>query len=87
MMLCPYKDEKDETYSGFCEQVLKRDALELLKILDSALEFLTDSGFDTPCDVLISDDGWCDEHCTLHGQTKDCWLRYFSQISKEGKQE
>ena len=31
MMLCPYKDEQDETYSGFCEQVLKRDALELLK--------------------------------------------------------
>ena len=31
LMLCPYKDEQDETYSGFCEQVLKRDALELLK--------------------------------------------------------
>ena len=31
LMLCPYKDEKDETYSGFCEQVLKRDALSLLK--------------------------------------------------------
>ena len=28
---CPYKDEKDETYSGFCEQVLKRDILTLLK--------------------------------------------------------
>lgn len=31
LMLCPYKDEKDETYSGFCEQVLKQDALTLLK--------------------------------------------------------
>ena len=31
MMLCPYKDEQDETYSGFCEQVLKCDALDLLK--------------------------------------------------------
>ena len=31
LMLCPYKDEKDETYSGFCEQVLKQDALDLLK--------------------------------------------------------
>ena len=31
LMLCPYKDEKDETYSGFCEQVLKHDALALLK--------------------------------------------------------
>ena len=29
--LCPYKDEKDETYSGFCEQVLKQDALALLR--------------------------------------------------------
>lgn len=31
LMLCPYKDEQDETYSGFCEHVLKQDALELLK--------------------------------------------------------
>lgn len=31
LMLCPYKDEKDETYSGFCEHVLKQDALALLK--------------------------------------------------------
>ena len=31
LMLCPYKDEKDETYSGFCEQVLKQDALAMLK--------------------------------------------------------
>ena len=31
LMLCPYKDENDETYSGFCEQVLKQDALALLK--------------------------------------------------------
>ena len=31
LMFCPYKDEKDETYSGFCEQVLKQDALALLK--------------------------------------------------------
>lgn len=30
-MLCPYRNEQDETYSGFCEQVLKRDALALLK--------------------------------------------------------
>lgn len=29
--LCPYKDERVETYSGFCEQVLIRDALSLLK--------------------------------------------------------
>lgn len=31
LMLCPYKDEQDETYSGFCEQVLKQDALAMLK--------------------------------------------------------
>ena len=34
-VLCPYKDEKDETYSGFCEQVLKQDALALLKEQDA----------------------------------------------------
>lgn len=31
LMLCPYKDEVDETYPGFCELVLKLDALKLLK--------------------------------------------------------
>lgn len=31
LMLCPYKDEKDETYPGFCDFVLKLDALKLLK--------------------------------------------------------
>lgn len=31
LMLCPYKDEQDETYSAFCEEVLKHDALKLLK--------------------------------------------------------
>ena len=31
MMLCPYRNEQDGTYFGFCEQVLKRDALDLLR--------------------------------------------------------
>ena len=31
MMLCPYKDEQDETYSLLCEHILKQDALELLQ--------------------------------------------------------
>lgn len=31
LMLCPYRNEQDETYSGFCEQVLKQDALALLQ--------------------------------------------------------
>ena len=31
MMLCPYRDEVDETYPGFCEHIMKRDVLELLK--------------------------------------------------------
>ena len=31
LMLCPYKDEKDGTYSGFCEHALLQDALTLLK--------------------------------------------------------
>lgn len=48
-VLCPYKDEKDETYSGFCEQVLKQDALALLKEQQNQIwefqdqvEYLTD---------------------------------------------
>lgn len=40
LMLCPYKDEKDETYSGFCEQVLKQDALALLKEQDDEIKEL-----------------------------------------------
>ena len=35
LMLCPYKDEKDETYSGLCEQVLKQDALALLEYVQT----------------------------------------------------
>lgn len=38
LMLCPYKDEKDETYSGFCEQVLKQDALALLKEQEATIK-------------------------------------------------
>ena len=30
-MLCPYKDDQDETYPGLCEHILKQDALEALK--------------------------------------------------------
>jgi len=40
LMLCPYKDEKDETFSGFCEQVLKQDALSLLKEQQEEIENL-----------------------------------------------
>lgn len=40
LMLCPYKDENDETYSGFCEQVLKQDALELIEEQEKEIENL-----------------------------------------------
>lgn len=40
MMLCPYKDEQDETYSGLCEHILKQDALELLKSQQAEIEEL-----------------------------------------------
>lgn len=40
MMLCPYKDEQDETYPGFCEHILKQDALELLKSQQAEIEKL-----------------------------------------------
>lgn len=42
LMLCPYKDEKDETYSGFCEQVLKQDALALLTEQEERIRDLKD---------------------------------------------
>lgn len=42
LMLCPYKDEQDETYSGFCEQVLKRDVLQLLEFQQAEIERLKD---------------------------------------------
>ena len=31
MMLCPYKDDQDETYPGLCEHIMKQDAIELIK--------------------------------------------------------
>lgn len=40
MMLCPYKDEQDETYSGLCEHILKQDALELLKSQQAEIDKL-----------------------------------------------
>ena len=40
LMLCPYKDEQDETYSGFCEQVLKRDAMSVIRELKAENERL-----------------------------------------------
>ena len=78
---CPYMGAIDQSYMipMKCKEIIMRDALELLKILDSVLKFLAECGLDLPCDELPSDDGWCDEHCSLNGQTKDCWLRYFSK--------
>ena len=40
MMLCPYKDDRDETYSGLCEHIMKQDALELLKDQQAEIERL-----------------------------------------------
>ena len=48
LMLCPYKDEKDETYSGFCEQVLKQDALALLKEQDGKPMIENERGWNCP---------------------------------------
>lgn len=68
-VLCPYKDEKDETYSGFCEQVLKQDALALLKEQE-AVEPVLDSFLHKRCPVCgheviwqkwLNGDVWLDE--------------------------
>ena len=40
MMLCPYRDEVDETYPGFCEQVLKQDALDTIRKQQAEIERL-----------------------------------------------
>lgn len=45
-VLCPYKDEKDETYSGFCEQVLKQDALDLLKEQEAEISKISNAYLD-----------------------------------------
>ena len=50
LMLCPYKDEKNETYSGFYEQVLKRDALAMLKEQQQRIEAL-----EIDRDILVKD--------------------------------
>ena len=44
MMLCPYKDEQDETY-GLCEHIMKQDALALLKEYKEHEELLTKVGY------------------------------------------
>jgi len=64
LMLCPYKDEKDETYSGFCEQVLKQEALALLKEQEAVEPKLSMSGLWYECPVchrhLLKDkDNYC----------------------------
>ena len=37
---CPYKEEKDETYSGFCTYVLERDAFDSICYLKGEVENL-----------------------------------------------
>ena len=70
MMLCPYKDEQDETYSGFCEHVLKRDALELLKEQQS-----------TSVDMFIQ---WCVDSQIMGEATRN-GLKYWVDKFKEWK--
>lgn len=45
MMLCPYKDDQDETYPGLCEHIMKQDVLELLNELKEHEELLTKLGY------------------------------------------
>ena len=67
---CPYKDEKDETYSGFCEQVLKRDTLALLKEHE-AVEPKVSSAEQRcgNCNKVIEMDGW--QSCPWCGKRID----------------
>ena len=40
LMLCPYKDEQDEIYPGFCEEVLKHDAVKIIEEQQKEIERL-----------------------------------------------
>ena len=62
LMLCPYKDEQDETYSGFCEHVLKRDALQLIEFHQSKIKQLKNKDAVEP-EMLKHEDGWIEYYC------------------------
>ena len=66
LMLCPYKDEKDETYSGFCEQVLKQDAIDLLKDQEETISNLNET-----IDNLLQQIKDISQYMTPIGQVRD----------------
>ena len=67
-MLCPYKDELDETFSCFCEYVLKNDALALLKEQEKEIKALC---------LLIE---WAEECDFGFDQFPDEYERYKDEI-------
>lgn len=64
-----------------------RDALELLKEQDALLNKIYDNvskwGLDSPCDDLVCDDGWCEEHCERDGTKPECIERWFKYLLKK----
>ena len=76
MMLCPYKDETDETYSGFCEQVLKQDALALLKEQEPIPVEICGKIFDTK----VGDCPHCGER--LNSEVYPRWCGFCGQAVK-----
>ena len=67
---------------GLSKEIIKalneQDAL-LAKIYS----VVADLGIDYPCDDLIQDDDWCEEHCGCRGTKPECierWFKYLLQM-------
>ena len=81
---CPYR----KLAAAKCSSTLKRDALELLKEQDALLNkiynIVSKWELDSPCDDLVCDDGWCEEHCAAAGTKPECIERWFKYLLKKG---
>lgn len=68
-MLCPYEDERDEACSGACKQVLKQDALALLKEQPEIVR-CNDCIHAEP--ERVKDKIWCPVTCSLRSMDWFC---------------
>lgn len=63
------------------------DAITLLKEQDALLNKIynevSEWGIDSPCDDLVCDDGWCEEHCGATGTKPECIERWFKYLLKK----
>lgn len=85
---CPYVEINRAEGMVVCTARLAHDALELLNGQDALLNKIYDAvsewGLDSPCDDLVCDDGWCEEHCERDGTKPECIERWFKYLLKKG---